>query len=26
MLITADLDLLAAGTAEGLTTDNPNNY
>jgi len=26
MLITADLDLLAAGAAEGLTTDNPNNH
>ncbi len=25
-LIAADLDLLAAGAAEGLTTDNPNNH
>ncbi len=25
-LVTADADLLAAGVAEGLMTDNPNNY
>lgn len=26
VLVTADVDLLAAGTAEGLTTDDPNNH
>ncbi len=26
VLITADLDLLSAGAAEGLTTDDPNNH